>query len=329
MNRRPARHTRGPRPSSTVRTTWDLDDAGTHPAAPPARHFFSRDSLASALDVAVFRSDPLLFPGGTVVKGIAGSLVAENTFAIELLIKFKSTNRRAPNRRIVVARNGEELSQMLRAEAKHLAALAPRLKSALPVVQQSGTLLLPERNQKKARSRRVAAYSTGPLLDSVYCGIGQRDQLVAYSASPRLLSLDATDAVKQQVLELCLRSFDPRTRTAMPPPDLVRGAMRLATRDLPQGRVVLCGCPFLWDHIDPAALLHRLTGFDWKEGSRQMPLLPADHGLLRNAMTATLGKAGAREWTRAYITALENGRYKPHHRFTLAEVVQLLETLGK
>lgn len=331
MKIRKSKHIRRRTPAS-IRTKWELDAPGTHPATPPTRHFFSRDSLASALDVAVFRGEPLLFAGAggkENVTGVMGSLVAENSYCIELLLKFKAGKHRAPALRLIVARNGEELSQMVRAEAKHLAALAPRLKNAVPAVRQSGTLLLPERHQKQARNRRIAAYATAPLLDSVYCGIGQRDQLVAYSTSPRLLSVDATDAVKQHIIELCLRSFDPRTRTAMPPPDLLRGAMRLSTRDLPQGRVVLCGCPFLWDHIDPAALLHRLTGFDWKEGNQQMPLLPADHALLRDAMLAALGKADAREWARAYVTALENGRYKPHHRFPIAEAKQLQETLDK
>lgn len=320
------------RTPGAIRTTWELEATGTHPAAAPTRHFYSRDSLASALDVAVFRGEPLLFAGlgGTAgVAGITGTLVTENSYAIELELKFKTGKRRAPNLRLIVARNGEELSQMVRAEAKNLTTLAPRLKAALPIVQQSGTLLLPERHQKKPQSRRIAAYATAALHDSVYCGISQRDQLRAYTDSPRLLSLDATDAVKQQVLELCLRSHDPRAQTAMPPPDLMRGAMRLATRDLAHGHVVLCGCPFLWDHIDPASLMHRLSGFDWKEGSLQMPLLPADHALFRDAMLAALGKNAARDWARDYLTALENGRYKPHHRFSLDDARQLREMLGK
>lgn len=331
MKKRSPRKTHARRPAGSVRTTWDLAEAGTHPAAAPTRHFYSRDSLASALDVAVFRAEPLLFSSGTPaasgITGVSGTIVAENTYAIELAIKFKAGKRRVPNLRLIVARNGEELSKMVRAEAKHLTGLAPRLKNSVPAVQQSGTLLLPERHQKKPQSRRIAAYATAALHDSVYCGIGQRDQLLAYTESPRLLSLDATDAVKQHVFELCLHSFDPRTHTAMPPPDLLRGAMRLSARDLAQGRIVLCGCPFLWDHIDPVSLLHRLTGFDWKEGNRQMPLLPADHALLRDALIAALGKAAAREWTRDYVTALENGRYKPHHRFTISEATQLRDSL--
>lgn len=332
MKKKASSHSHRRRPASAVRTFWELDNAGLHPAAGSIRHFFSRDSLASALDVAVFRGEALLFAGlggSAGITGTSGSIVAENSYAIELEIKFKAGKRRVPPLRLVVARNGEELSQMVRAEAKHLATLAPRLKAALPVVQQSGTLLLPERHQKKPQSRRIAAYATATLPDSVYCGIGQRDQLLGYTSSPRLLSLDATDSVKQCVIELCLRSFEPRAHTAMPPPDLMRGAMRLATRNLTQGQVVLCGCPFLWDHIDPASLMHRLTGFDWKEGDRQMPLLPADHELLRDAMLAALGKAAAREWVGDYLTALENGRYKPHHRFSQAEAVQLRDALAR
>lgn len=332
MRRKTASYPHRRRPASGIRTEWELDDSGLHPAASATRHFYSRDSLASALDVAVFRGEALLFAGAggsEGISGISGKLVAENSYAIELELRFKAGKRRVSPLRLIVARNGEELSQMVRAEAKHLAVLAPRLKAALPAVQHAGTLLLPERHQKKPQSRRIAAYTTAALPESVYIGIGQRDQLVGYSRSPRLLSLDATDAVKQRVLELCMRSFDPRTHTAMPPPDLLRGAMRLGTRDLTQGRVVLCGCPFLWDHIDPASLMHRLTGFDWKEGDRQMPLMPADHGLLRDAMVTALGKAVAREWTRDYLTALENGRYKPHHRFSLAEASQLRDALAR
>ncbi len=318
-----------------VKTDWELDNPGLHPAVESMRHYFSRDSLASALDVAVYRGDPFLFegPGGAGstagISALSGVLVAENTYAIEVAIRFRAAKRRLPNLRVLVARNGEDFSQMLRAEAKNLTALAPRLKSAAPTMLRTGVLLLPERNQtKKAQSRRVSAYATTAVLDSVYGGIGQRDQMMAYTASPRLLSVDATDHVKRQVIELCLRSYDPRTHTAMPPPDLVRGAMRVNMRDAAQPRVVLCGCPFLWDHIDPVALLHRITGFDWKEGNRQMPLMPTDHALVAEAMLAVFDKVTARAWARDYVAALENSRYKPHHRFSLADAVHLRDSLS-
>lgn len=335
MRKSTPRQPRARSSSSAVRTNWELDDPGLHPAVESMRHFFSRDSLASALDVAVYRGDPFLFagPGGEASTGgisaMSGVLVAENSYSIEVAIRFRAPKRHLPNLRVVVARNGEDLSQMLRAEAKNLTALAPRLKTALPTMLRTGTLLLPERNQaKKVQSRRISAYATTSVHDSVYGGVGQRDQMRVYTASPRLLSVDATDDVKRNVIELCLRSFDPRTHTAMPPPDLVRGAMRLSTREPGRARVVLCGCPFLWDHIDPVALLHRLTGFDWKEGNKQMPLLPTDQALLGEAMIAALGEAPARAWAKDYVAALGSGRYKPHHRFSLADAKQLHEMLN-
>ena len=81
--------------------------------------------------------------------------------------------------------------------------------------------------------------------------------------------------------------------------------------------------------MDPVGLLHRVTGFDWKIRRERMPLLPADLGYLEESMRAALGKATARDWARDYVAALENGRYKPHHRFSLEDAQALRDTLAR
>ena len=215
---------------------------------------------------------------------------------------------------------------MVKTEARHLLTLAPRLPKIIAAPLANGLLLLPDRHRRTGQNRRIPAYATRTIPDSLYCGIGGPEQLLAYSASPRLLSRGATDTIKCRVIEICLRSFDPRARTAMPPPDLQRGTLRLSAR---AGDLVIAGCPYLWDHMDNVGVFHRLTGFDWKEGDRAMPLLPTDLSLFRESIVSALGKATARDWAKDYAAALELGRYKPHHRFSLEALADLRDSLAR
>jgi hypothetical protein len=322
-----------PRRRQTTKYSWDLDDPPHHPSAPPSRHFFQGESLARALEVAIARRDPIVAAAkektATAAEwsSVSGAALSENSYALEVALDLHAAKRHA-RLRIVVARNDQELAKMLKVEARNLAALAPRLLRNIAPPISHGVLFLPDRHRRTGQNRRIPAYTTRPLPESVFCGIGRAGQFVAYAESRRLLSLDATDKIKAKVLELCLQSYDLRERTAMPPPDLQRGALRLALRSNAPVDPVIVGCPFLWDHLDPVALLHRLTGFDWKEEDRLMPLLPPDHAILRNAMVGVLGKKTAREWAKDYAVALEKGRYKPHHRFSLEDLARLRESLG-
>jgi hypothetical protein len=323
------------RGSRSTKYSWDLDQPPQHPAAPPTRYFFQGESLARGLELALSRRDALVSGGKDKAfaaaewRSVSGVAISENNYAIEVALDLHTAAKRGARLRIVVGRNDQELGQMVKAEARNLAALAPRLLRNIAPPISSGTLFLPDRHRRTGQNRRIPAYATRPLPESVYCGIGRSGQLVAYAASPRLLSLDATNKIKAKVIELCLQSFDPRERTAMPPPDLQRGTLRLSLRSTAAIDTVIAGCPFLWDHLDPVALLHRLTGFDWKEGDRLMPLLPPDHGALRDAMVEVLGKTAARAWAKDYSIALEKGRYKPHHRFSLEDLARLRESLGR
>jgi hypothetical protein len=313
----------------SVSSDWDIEDSRPRPAAKPLRHFFQYATLARALDSAVARRDSWLLPQQmrSAIKSVSGTAIAENHYSIDIAIAFRDTSRRTSQLRLVVARNEEEFAKMLKAEARNLAALAPRLDKLIFPPLTRGTLFLPDRHQGAAKMRRIAAYTTRPLPESYLCGISRTGQLVAYAASPRLLSMQSTDAVRGTIIEICLRSYDSVSRTAMPPPDLERGDMRLALRGKNPTPVV-AGCPFLWDHLDPVALLHRLTGFDWKEADRVLPLLPPDHSILRDAMVAALGKSDARAWAKDYAAALAKGRYKPHHRFSMDDLADLRESLG-
>ncbi len=320
--------------ANRTRFVWDFNHPPHHPSAPPVRHFFQGDSLARSLEIAIARGDTLLYPDRTRgvapanVQAVSGEIVAENSYAIEVHLEFRGAARKSHRLRLVVARNDQELGQMLKTESRNLTALATRLPKILAPPLAGGLLFLPDRHRRTGQNRRIPAFATRPIPESLYCGIGGPEQLIAYSASPRLLGRDATDKIKSRVIEICLRSFDPRARTAMPPPDIQRGTMRLSSRAGASGEIVIAGCPFLWDHLDHVGLLHRLTGFDWKEGDRAMPLLPGDHSLLRESMVAALGKSTARVWTKEYAAALDQGRYKPHHRFSRDSVTDLHESLA-
>jgi len=324
---------------SRVRFSWDFDRPPHHPTGAPARYYFQGESLARGLEAAFVRRDPLILAMAgeerdlTEILAVDGAIVAENNYAIEVIAEVKCVGRKSFRGRLVVARNDKELAQLLKAEARHLTALAARLGKAIFPPLKVGILFLPDRQRRVGQNRRVVAYTTQVAPSSVYCGIGGPDQLRAYEPSPRLFSRDATDAIKARVFELCLRSFDPNGRTAMPPPDLQRGTLRIATkqssRSGPASDVVIAGCPYLWDHIDHVGLLHRLTGFGWKEGARAMPLLPIDQGLRRTTLIAAIGKESARAWTKDYAAALDQGRYKPHHRFGLEDLHELRETLAR
>jgi len=335
MKKRKSINTRGPTRTSGPKYSWDVDNPPHHPSAPPVRHFYQGESLASSLEVAISRVDSMFFPDRTRgvapkdLKAVDGEIISENHYAIEVLLELKGAARKSHRVRLIVARNDQELALLVRAEARHLAALAARLPKIVAAPLANGLLFLPDRHRRTGQNRRIPVYSTRTLPDSLYCGVGGPEQLLAYSSSPRLLSRDATDKIKTRVLEICLRSFDPRARTAMPPPDLQRGTMRLATKTGAAGEVVITGCPYIWDHLDHVGLFHRLTGFDWKEGDRSMPLLPANHDLFREAIVAALGKATARDWAKDYAAALDLGRYKPHHRFSRESLSALRESLAR
>ncbi len=335
MKKRKTIKTREPKRGAGIRFDWDFNHPPYHPSAPPARHFFQGESLARSLELAIARADSLLFPASTRgvapsnVQAVSGAIVAENNYSIEIHLEFRGIERKSHRLRLVVARNDQELALMVKAEGRNLTAVAPRLPKQLAPPLAGGLLFLPDRHRRTGQNRRIPAYATRPIPESLYCGIGGPEQFIAYSASPRLLSRDVTDKIKGRILEICMRSFDPRARTAMPPPDLQRGTLRLSARAGAAGEFVITGCPFLWDHMDHVGLIHRLTGFDWKEGDRGMPLLPADHGLLREAMIIALGKPTSREWLKEYAAALEQGRYKPHHRFSLDALASLRESLAR
>jgi hypothetical protein len=180
-----------------------------------------------------------------------------------------------------------------------------------------------DRHGRDEHHRRLPAYVTKPLPDQTVLAFGNREQLAEAGRVPRLLTRADTDHIRRRLIELCLRAHEPETRRAIPPPELVRGALRIERTPRGRPEPFIASCTALWDRVDAIALLHRLVGFEWRRGNDVLPLLPSEPSMLVDACVNALGKKAGDALLTGYASALESRRFPEHRRLTRDRLAQI------
>ncbi len=325
------RTTRQPKTSAEsrrpIRFSWSIDSALSRGATLPG--VVGPDTLAQCIQFTIERGRLRMLtaalPKGAQITGATGRLLHVSDYAIEFSLHVRTQSGKHPIPfRLVAARNDRDRGDVLKSEIRNLTWLAPRLPKNAPAIVSSGNVFQPDRRGRSEMHRTLPAYLTRPLPEAQPCTFGNTDQLATGSPIAKLLTRHDTDHVRRRIVELCLRAFDPAARRAMPPPDIARGSLRLALQARSVPELWFTSCPMLWERLDAVTLLHRLAGFEWKQGNLMLPLLPPSHHDLLSAVTSALGKQGGRDLLTQYAAALEAGRFPEHRRFPRSAVSEIL-----
>lgn len=324
---RAAAHTR-PKPR------WSVDRTLTPVYSAPPRRYYQLDTLTNALDGELDAGNAFFFAIATKemhsrrLAALHGALSFENDAILEFNLTFTAASRKKARLRLVVAKNDGELAEVVTAQFDILKSLAKRLPKHVPTPLKQGRIFLPDRHRRRNLDRQLPAYVTRPLPKAAPCAITKTGQFTIGHPQPKLLSQNDSEALKRRLLELCFRSYHAPDGSAMPPPRLDQGALRLITHANARPEPIVAECRTLWTGLTTTSLLHRVTGFDWTAQGVPVPLLPRDPGLLSQALINALGKDDAIRWLTAYRDTLDRGDLTEHHRLPASTIAQLVEALA-
>ena len=310
------------------RFTWSL--AEDNPDLNRSPGVVAPASIARSLERGVDRGQLnlllSLLPQHEVLGALTGRLGVVNDYAVEFSLHVRTGGRKAHTAwyRIVVARNDRDRGEIVKREIHNLQWAAKRLPKHVPTILSTGTVFQADRHGRGEHHRRLPAYVTKPLSDQSVLAFGNREQLATTGRLPRLLTRADTDRIRQRVIELCLRAHEPETRRALPPPELVRGALRIERTPRGKPEPYFASCTALWDRVDAVALFHRLVGFEWRHANEVLPLLPSEPGMLLDACVNALGKEAGLGLLSNYADAIESKRFPEHRRLTRDWLLRLL-----
>lgn len=320
--------------AQSLNIQWREDSVVAAPAPQAATRYFKLETLTSALSGemetggAFFQSVVTRTLRSRNLLSVRGALLFENDAHLEWLLSFVARNRNKTLLRLVVAKNDAECGEIVKTQFANLETLHGRIAKHVPTPLRQGRVFMPDRHGRKSHERRLPAYVTEPLPKAGPCAITKSGQFRSAVPEPKLLSQSDSDALKRRILELCLRSYDPRARNAMPPPNLENGALRITLPKKSRPDAFIAECRELWTRLTPATLLHRLTGFDWTADGVPVRLLPRDPQLLVQALVNAFGKRDALVWLRDYHAVLQAKKFTPHHRLPETGVADTIASLA-
>lgn len=285
------------------------------------KRFYQLETLASGMERLLKGQDRFCWPSVQTVLGPSRPAVINFTFWYEDTYRYVFRMSVANMRRrrgvfaLVVSKNDAECRTLLQSEYGHLDWLGARCPEWVNAPYRGGSLFLPERRSiektGRGREREVFAYvAPWPgAYGSLSAGAG--GQFVLLGETPKLLSLGDTETLKQDIIRLAVRSFDPGARRgidldALLPEDFA------VVRTTGKWRLKLVACRRLRPRLNPSELIHTLLGVRWQRDRAVVMLAPNHAADFAEALTSAAGEETAHHWMALYGDALRAGKWHAH-----------------
>jgi len=283
------------------------------------KRYYKLETLASATEYMIStKKDRWLLPGVQMVLGpapvvsLSFELFQEGRYQLIFHLKAVNARRKQAEFAFVAAKQGDEYSTIAMAEHANLIALHRRAPNHVVKPFTGGTIYLPDRYGRVEKGREVYTYLTQWL--SVYHELGVTRNLQFYInvKTPHTFTIAQTEAIKAQMIDTVVRSFDPEKGECMTMPEIASGDFVVTwpkgRNDIP--KIKLIACRKMLRRMTPVKVIDAIAGASWDWAGQRVHLTPEDPAMLYAGFVAALGKEQARAWFEQYVQALTTRRLR-------------------
>jgi hypothetical protein len=322
---------RKPKPKNIQgpRVKWNESKAYAPPPGKEGKRFYQTQTLASATERQIKAAQSFILASMQTGLGTANlaaylfEFACENEYSMTFRLKASTAKRKQMSFAYIVAKSAGIHSKLVEEEWGNLRALHARAARFAPKPLRMGTLYLPERYNRSASHREIAAYLTLWPAGDGRLTVGKTGQFALNTRPPKVLSKALTQAIQCQITAGILQSYDPKTQTGvnvatLRPADFVLG---ISAKGVP--RVQLAACRTLLSKYRSDYLLHDLLHETWTSRSEICTVAPEDPTVFEETLRKAVGNVTADEWMQSYLRAVRNGKIKAPasglHAFAEAE----------
>lgn len=323
---------RAPQAKLKLRSKWKSLDDPLHATRPTLRRFYKPETLASAVDAMI--EQKFSFIGKEIVAALGPAPLTATSFELQMETQYSfvfnarltNAKRARATLRLVVAKNAEEHTRTLKEEfagLTHLAKLVPRCV-AQPL--HCGNIFLPDRHRRKSGEREIFSYLTETVGSFRPLTSNTQGRMALASSPPRILTKKQITEVQRRLIEIVIRSYDPKTKQRIRIPDLTSGHI---LANFPKDRpcqLKITGCPGLIRKSVPASTLNDILTTTWSTARNHLNVAPDDPDEIMQALTNALGKNHALYWLSQYRRSVTSKRHAESGLLPLDYVNSLLES---
>lgn len=290
------------------------------------KRFYKLETLASATEYMISsKRDRWLLPGIQKVLGpapvvsLSFELFQEGRYQLIFHLKALNAKRKQAEFAFVAAKQGDEFSRVAMAEHANLIALYRRAPEHIVKPFTGGTIYLPDRYGRVEKGREVYTYLTQWLSNYHELGVARNLQFFINVKTPHTFTIAQTEAVKAQMIDTIVRSYDAEKGECMSMPEIASGDFVVTW---PKGRnaiphIKLIACRKMLRRMTPVKVIDAIAAASWDWGGERLYLIPADPALLYGGFAAALGKEQARSWFEQYVQAVSNRRLRERNALPL------------
>ena len=295
------------------------------------RRFYQLDTLASATEWVVKTSDRFIVPtvqdilGPAAVSMLSFELFQEGRFQLIFHMRAANEKRSEAEFAYVVAKRARDFSELARGEHRNLTILNERAPNQVVQPYRGGIVFMPDRHQRPGHGREVYAYLTQWLSGYHEMGVTRELQFYINTATPHTFTIDQTEAIKGQIVEIIARTYEPRRGSCMDMPQVASGDFVVTAPSTSDAipRIKLIACRRLLNHMTPAKILHRIVTAKYEWAQKHFRLCPAFPETVLESLTTALGSEQARVWLMEYRAAVSARRLPECPPLTLDALAEL------
>ncbi len=288
------------------------------------KRFYQLETLASATEWMVRTRDRFLVQslqdamGPAPIMALHFELFQEGKYQLIFRLDASNAKRKRGQFAYVVAKHHEEYSKVARAEHTNLRVLNQRAPGSIVKPFRGGTVFLPDRHHRASHGREVYAYLTQWLGGYHELGVNRNLQFFMNVPKPHTFTIDQTELIKGQMVEIVLRTYDPAKKDCMDMPQIASGDFVVTPAGRSQPKVKLIACRRMLTHATPVKIMQRIFQASWEWDGKELRLPPSDPAVLRQAFVRALGKEQAAAWFGDYAKAVRSGRIAENEAFPVS-----------
>ncbi len=292
------------------------------------RHY-KLETLTNAVEKQIRSHDRFILSsiqsimGPTNMKTITFELVAENRYKFTFHCKAINVNRNQVSFALVVAKNNQEYSELVRKEATMLRVLHDRLPKWTVEILKGGQIFLPDRHRRKDFDRDLHAYMTVWPKGFHEMQVQKNNCLRSCGSKGKPFTHQQSQALKRRMVEIILRTYDPVRRNGMAIPQLLSGDFFVTAPGKNLSQVKIMGCREMQNRVSPMMLVHRILDAAWDWNKRPYALAPDDPREVVQAFVNAVGKETAMEWLGDYKKAVKSKRLAQLEHFDIETMDKL------
>jgi hypothetical protein len=293
--------------------------------------YYKLETLTNAVEGAIRGQDKFVLPsvhdvlGPAPVTRITGELFQEGRIQLIFRLRAVNANRKRASFALVAAKNHQDYSDIARAEHKNLRILYKRAPQCVVRPYRGSIVFLPDRHRRSSHNREVYVYLTEWLRGFHELGIQRNHQLYVNVANKQTFTPTQSQALKRRMVEIVLRTYDPKGRTCMGLPQLASGDFVVTKPGLGTPKLKLIACREMLQRMSPARLLNEINHAEWEWSGKPYRLAPDSSRDMVQALHNAYGKKEATRWLELYRKAVNAGRFPESRHFTCAELNDVLD----